>query len=164
MHIPPAFADTDLQALDALIARDPFATLVTVADGLPCATPLPVLYRRDGARIVIEGHWARANPQSQHRGPALLIVHGPHASVSPGWYPDKEAMARCRPGTTPPRTCMASCRSATRKRCWPIWWRGSANATSARSAATGATSASAKPIGASCAASSVSASKPSASN
>ncbi|UKE52320.1 FMN-binding negative transcriptional regulator [Xanthomonas translucens] len=95
MHIPPAFAETDLGALDALIARDPFATLVTVGDdGLPCATPLPVLYRRDGTRIVIEGHWARANPQARHRGPALLIVHGPHAYVSPGWYPDKEAMAR----------------------------------------------------------------------
>lgn len=94
MYVPPAFAETDLGALDALIARDPFATLVTVADGLPCATPLPVLYRRDGARIVIEGHWARANPQSRHAGPALLIVHGPQAYVSPGWYPDKEAMAR----------------------------------------------------------------------
>ncbi|NYF19624.1 transcriptional regulator [Xanthomonas sp. JAI131] len=94
MHVPPAFAETDLGALDALIARDPFVTLVTVADGLPCATPLPVLYRRDGTRIVIEGHWARANPQSRHAGPALLIVHGPQAYVSPGWYPDKEAMAR----------------------------------------------------------------------
>lgn len=94
MHVPPAFAETDLGALDALIARDPFVTLVTVADGLPCATPLPVLYRRDGTRIVIEGHWARANPQSRHAGPALLIVHGPHAYVSPGWYPDKEPMAR----------------------------------------------------------------------
>ena len=94
MHVAPAFAATDLGALDALIARNPFATLVTVADGLPCATPLPVLYRRDGARIVIEGHWARANPQSGHTGPALLIVHGPHAYVSPGWYPDKDALAR----------------------------------------------------------------------
>lgn len=94
MYVPSAFAETDLGALDALIARDPFATLVTVADGLPCATPLPVLYRRDGTRIVIEGHWARANPQSRHAGPALLIVHGPQAYVSPSWYPDKEAMAR----------------------------------------------------------------------
>ncbi|XQA61171.1 FMN-binding negative transcriptional regulator [Xanthomonas sacchari] len=94
MHVPPAFAEHDLGALDALIADHPFATLVTVADGLPCATPLPVLYRRDGERILVEGHWSRANPQARHAGPALLIVHGPHAYVSPGWYPDKEAMAR----------------------------------------------------------------------
>lgn len=94
MHVAPAFAEHDLGALDALIADHPFATLVTVADGLPCATPLPVLYRRDGERILVEGHWSRANPQARHAGPALLIVHGPHAYVSPGWYPDKEAMAR----------------------------------------------------------------------
>lgn len=94
MHVPTAFAEHDLGALDALIADHPFATLVTVADGLPCATPLPVLYRRDGERILVEGHWSRANPQARHAGPALLIVHGPHAYVSPGWYPDKEAMAR----------------------------------------------------------------------
>ncbi|CBA16237.1 FMN-binding negative transcriptional regulator [Xanthomonas albilineans] len=94
MHIPPAFAETDLRALDQLIARAPFITLVTIADGLHCATPLPALYRRDGARIVIEGHWASVNPQAWHRGPALLIVHGPHAYVSPGWYPDKETMKR----------------------------------------------------------------------
>ncbi|MCW0457675.1 FMN-binding negative transcriptional regulator [Xanthomonas sacchari] len=94
MHVAPAFAEHDLGALDALIADHPFATLVTVADGLPCATPLPVLYRRDGERILVEGHWSRANPQARHAGPALLIVHGPHAYVSPSWYPDKEAMAR----------------------------------------------------------------------
>ncbi|AJC44929.1 FMN-binding negative transcriptional regulator [Xanthomonas sacchari] len=94
MHVPTAFAEHDLGALDALIADHPFATLVTVADGLPCATPLPVLYRRDGERILVEGHWSRANPQARHAGPALLIVHGPHAYVSPSWYPDKEAMAR----------------------------------------------------------------------
>ncbi|MEL4889926.1 FMN-binding negative transcriptional regulator [Xanthomonas protegens] len=94
MHVAPAFAEHDLGALDALIADHPFATLVTVADGLPCATPLPVLYRRDSERILVEGHWSRANPQARHAGPALLIVHGPHAYVSPGWYPDKETMAR----------------------------------------------------------------------
>ncbi|MDQ1092985.1 transcriptional regulator [Xanthomonas sacchari] len=94
MHVPPAFAESDLHALDALIAANPFATLVTVADGLPCATPLPVLYRRDGERILVEGHWSRANPQARHAGPALLLVHGPHAYVSPSWYPDKDAMAR----------------------------------------------------------------------
>jgi len=95
MYTPRAFAVDDLQALDALFARDAFVTLVTSApDGTPLASQLPVLYRRDGAALRIEGHWARPNPQAAHDGPALLIVHGPHAYVSPGWYPDKEAAAR----------------------------------------------------------------------
>lgn len=95
MYLPRHYAETDLQHLDGLITDDPFVTLVTTdAAGRPFATHLPVLYRRDGAQVLIEGHWARPNPQARHRGNALMIVHGPHAYVSPGWYPDKEAAAR----------------------------------------------------------------------
>lgn len=95
MYTPAAFAETDLEGLDWLLSRDPFATLVTCgADGLPLATHLPVLHSRGGARVVVEGHWARANPQATHAGPALLVVHGPHHYISPGWYPDKASMAR----------------------------------------------------------------------
>ena len=94
MYSPRAFTETDLTELDRLIARDAFITLVTVVDGLPFVSHLPVLYARDGERIVIEGHWARPNPQARHAGAALLIVHGPHAYLSPGWYADKEEAAR----------------------------------------------------------------------
>ncbi|HVK50349.1 MAG TPA: FMN-binding negative transcriptional regulator [Pseudoxanthomonas sp.] len=95
MYTPRAFAETDLTELDALIARDAFITLVTVgADGLPFVSHLPVLYGREGEQVWLEGHWARPNPQARHSGPALAIVHGPHAYVSPGWYADKEEAAR----------------------------------------------------------------------
>jgi len=94
VYVPSAFAETDLSALDGLIARDNFITLVTVADGLPIVSHLPVLYRRVGDAIELTGHWSRANPQSRHVGPALAIVHGPHAYVSPSWYPDKDSASR----------------------------------------------------------------------
>lgn len=95
MYLPRTFAETDLTQLDRLLQADPFITLVSMdADGAPFASQLPVLYRRDGDDILIEGHWARANPQSRHQGEVLLLVHGPHAYVSPAWYPDKEAEAR----------------------------------------------------------------------
>lgn len=94
MYRPRAFVETDLTALDRLAARDRFITLVTVRDGEPCVSHLPVLYRRDGERVVLIGHWARPNPQARHDGPALAIFHGPHAYVSPSWYPDKEEAAR----------------------------------------------------------------------
>ncbi|RPE81565.1 FMN-binding negative transcriptional regulator [Vulcaniibacterium tengchongense] len=94
MYLPRAFAENDLAALDALAARDSFVTLVTVRDGAPCVSHLPVLYRREGGQVALHGHWARPNPQALHAGPALAIFHGPHAYVSPGWYPDKEAAAR----------------------------------------------------------------------
>lgn len=94
MYLPRAFAETDLRALDALLAADNFVTLVTVAGNTPAVTHLPVLYARDGDRIELRGHFARSNPQARHAGRALAIVHGPHAYVSPAWYPDKEAQAR----------------------------------------------------------------------
>lgn len=95
MYTPRAFTETDLSRLDWLIAADPFVTLVSHnAAGAPFAAHLPVLYRRDGDDILIEGHWARLNPQASHEGTVLLIVHGPHAYVSAAWYPDKEQAAR----------------------------------------------------------------------
>lgn len=95
MYAPRAFVETDLAQLDALLAANPFVTLISIdAEGAPFVGHLPVLYARDGDRIRIEGHWARANPQAQHRGPMRMIVHGPSAYVSPGCYPDKEDAAR----------------------------------------------------------------------
>jgi transcriptional regulator len=94
MYVPRAYAEFDLAALDDLIARDNFITLITVRDSVPVTSHLPVLYRRDGDQVELRGHWAKPNPQSRHAGRALAIVHGPHAYVSPSWYPDKETAAR----------------------------------------------------------------------
>ncbi len=94
MHVPAAFIESDLSALDRLIAADSFITLLTVDDGTPQVSHLPVLYRRDGERVELRGHWARPNPQARHAGPAMAIVHGPNAYVSPSWYPDREAQSR----------------------------------------------------------------------
>ncbi|WP_133501560.1 FMN-binding negative transcriptional regulator [Cognatilysobacter terrigena] len=94
LYLPRAFDERDLARLDALAASHPFATLVTVDDGAPCVSHLPVLYRRDGDSIELRGHLARPNPQSRHRGRALAILQGPHAYVSPTWYTDKAEQAR----------------------------------------------------------------------
>lgn len=95
MFTPRAFAEHDLVWLDRLLERDPFVTLLTTgADGLPELTRLPVLYRRDGERIELRGHWARTNPQARDTGAAKVLVDGPHGYVSASWYPDKDSAAR----------------------------------------------------------------------
>ena len=96
MFLPRAFAETDLAALDRLLGAHPFVTCISPGAGgeLPQVTHLPVLYSRCGDAVLIEGHFARANPQASEARPMLLVVHGPHAYVSPGWYPDKESAAR----------------------------------------------------------------------
>ena len=94
MYLPASFIESDLAAFDALIERDNFITLITVRDDTPVVNHLPVLCQREGGRIELRGHWARPNPQAKHAGAATAIVHGPHAYVSPSWYPDKEEQAR----------------------------------------------------------------------
>jgi transcriptional regulator len=95
MYSPRAFQESDLAKLDALFAANPFVTLISTDEhGAPFVSHLPVLYARQGQHVEIEGHWARPNPQAKHSGPMLMIVHGPSAYVSPGWYPDKEQAAR----------------------------------------------------------------------
>lgn len=73
------------------------AQLVTVGtDGLPDATFLPVLW--EGDRLV--GHLARASAHWRRivdGAPALAIVTGPDAYVSPGWYASKAEHGRVVP-------------------------------------------------------------------
>ena len=90
MYVPAHFAETEPEALAAIMRASPFATLVTMLDGAPFATHLPLLHEADGSahgRIV--GHMARQNPHWRAfdgGGETLAIFHGPHAYVSPTWY------------------------------------------------------------------------------
>jgi len=90
MYIPDYFHETDLSRLDWLASHDAFGTLISVVDGAPAATQLPVLYRRHEQCVTLTGHWARPNPQWRNieTQRVLLILHGPHAYISPRWYTD----------------------------------------------------------------------------
>ena len=92
MYLPAHFKTDDLDRLDELAAHDPFATLVTIVDGEPFATHLPVMLERAHDRVMLRGHWARPNAQwkSAVGQRALCIIHGPHAYVSPNYYPDPD--------------------------------------------------------------------------
>ncbi len=89
MYTPAHFAADDGDALIARLARRGPAVLVTVdADGDPVGSHLPVLW--DAERKLVAGHIARANPQWRISGPrGLILLSGPQAYVSPGWYPSK---------------------------------------------------------------------------
>lgn len=94
MYTPKYFSETDLLELDRLVEWNSFATLITNVGGQTYVSHIPVLYERNEDHVVFRGHWARPNPQWQGDLNALLIIHGPNAYVSPGWYPDKEDSAR----------------------------------------------------------------------
>ena len=90
MYIPAAFRVSEEATILSFIERYDFSTIVTssASDGM-VATHVPVLVKRDGDRVVLQGHVARANEHWRSfdgRTQALAIFHGPHGYVSPTWY------------------------------------------------------------------------------
>ncbi len=97
MYVPRFNAVDDEAEIRAFVAAAASAELVTVAaDGFPVATLVPILWEDD--RVV--AHLARANPQWQDLAPdapALLVVGGAQAYVSPSWYAAKAEHGRVVP-------------------------------------------------------------------
>lgn len=90
MYQPLHFLESDVDRITRLMQSHSFATVVTHDGVAPYATHLPVLHRtEDGTHGTLVTHMARANPQWRHFADGrevLVIFHGPHAYVSPGWY------------------------------------------------------------------------------
>jgi transcriptional regulator len=97
MYVPVFNAWDDPAQIRALVTKVGAAELITVgADGYPLSTLLPVVW--DGDRLLL--HLARANPHWRSIGedaPALAVVTGPQAYVSPAWYATKLEHGRVVP-------------------------------------------------------------------
>src|SRR5579863_890712 len=90
MYIPKAFREEDIGVLHAFMQGNNFAILVTIQDGVPLATHLPlILDPEKGTYGTLRGHMARANTQWRtfdESKEVLVIFPGPHAYISPSWY------------------------------------------------------------------------------
>ena len=95
MYVPDHFREDRPQVLQDAMRRIGFATLVT--EGLE-ANHLPMLLQECDGGHVLRGHVARANPVwKKGEGEALAIFLGPHAYVSPNWYPSKAETGKAVP-------------------------------------------------------------------
>ena len=95
MYVPPAFAMTDEAAMQAVMAANSFATVVSAGKQGLMATHVPVLIDpARGPRGTIVLHLARANPhwQDLQEVEAMVLFQGPHAYVSPRWYASDAAV------------------------------------------------------------------------
>ena len=88
MYIPKHFEIKEVAWAGAFMDEHRFATLVTIRDGEPFATHLPLVYDPEPEPYgMLRGHVARANPHWESFGALqLAIFTGPHAYVSPTWY------------------------------------------------------------------------------
>lgn len=93
----PHFNRMDDADVAAFLDRIGSAEVVTTdPDGYPVATLMPFV--REGDRLLL--HMARANPHwrsIEGAVPALAIVAGPQAYVSPSWYASKAEHGRVVP-------------------------------------------------------------------
>ncbi len=97
MYVPHFNALDDTEEIRRLVDAVGSAELVTTGDdGYPRATLLPVIWEDD--RLVL--HMAKANDHWRSLGsgsPALALVTGPQAYVSPAWYAAKAEHGRVVP-------------------------------------------------------------------
>jgi transcriptional regulator len=100
MYVPIHFREERHDVMLEAMRAHPLATIVSHgADGM-IGSHLPLVAKHEGADIVLEGHFARANPHCaviESGAPTLVIFQGPAAYVSPGWYPSKKEHGKAVP-------------------------------------------------------------------
>jgi transcriptional regulator len=101
MYLPRHFQENRVDAVATIIRDHPLATLVSLAgDGL-LATHLPMLWDPEPAPFgTLTGHVARPNPYGRvmpSHVDSLAIFTGPHAYISPSWYPSKREHGKVVP-------------------------------------------------------------------
>lgn len=95
MYIPEFNRLKDTAVALGFMRANPFAIVVSTAEGLPFATHIPVLVSETPGGILLRGHVARANPHwkmLEQERETLAIFHGPHAYISPRLYGSSESV------------------------------------------------------------------------
>jgi transcriptional regulator len=99
MYIPAHFSP-DEALVGELLHQHGAADLITVTPSGLVATLLPFIYVPEAGPLgTLHGHLARNNTQWQLpvSGEALVIVRGPDAYITPGWYTSKAEHGRVVP-------------------------------------------------------------------
>ncbi|HTC29822.1 MAG TPA: FMN-binding negative transcriptional regulator [Candidatus Acidoferrum sp.] len=95
---PPHVRADDRAPLLALIATHPLATFITVPNGEPVITYVPMLAREADGVLYLEGHIARANNQWQGGdGTSVALFRVADHYISPTWYATKAQTGRVVP-------------------------------------------------------------------
>jgi transcriptional regulator len=90
MYIPRRYEEKDTEKIHAFIRENSFGILVSVNDGLPVGTHIPLRLEKNAeGQDILMGHISKGNEQKytlEDDARVLVIFPGPHAYVSPRWY------------------------------------------------------------------------------
>lgn len=96
MYTPSHFVEERLVVLHRWMRENSFATLVSVVDGAPFATHLPVLLDAPRGEFgTLRAHMAKANPHWRAfagEAETLVVFQGPHGYITPSWYESTQAV------------------------------------------------------------------------
>lgn len=88
MYNPTKFKSTDINEAFDFMFKNPFATVISITDGKPFVSHLPLTPSKVNDEIELIGHLAKANlhwkllPHST----TTVIFQGPHTYITPKWY------------------------------------------------------------------------------
>ncbi|NYT61467.1 FMN-binding negative transcriptional regulator [Alcaligenaceae bacterium] len=94
MYTPSAFELTDFNLQQQVIHNYPLGTLIAQGASGLAATHLPFLFDSIGGQQsgLLQAHIAKTNTEFSlfpDNTPVLAVFQGPHAYISPSWYPTK---------------------------------------------------------------------------
>jgi transcriptional regulator len=95
LYIPEFNRIEDRATTVAFVKANPFAILISPSGKGPVASHLPLLLEERGDKLVLRGHFAKANHLwsiIEHEEESLVIFHGPHAYISPSLYETRESV------------------------------------------------------------------------
>lgn len=94
MYRPTAFQEDNVDKLVSFMRTNSFATLVSIVDGVPCASHIPLVVTLQEDVVKLSGHLAKQNPQWQafDTAESLAIFTGAHAYISPTLYEKHESV------------------------------------------------------------------------
>ncbi len=88
MFVPKMFEFDDKSEQIAFMKRYSFATIITNKGDIPIATQLPLIIEERANSLILSGHFAKANEQTNYieQNSSLIIFAEPHAYISPTHY------------------------------------------------------------------------------
>lgn len=92
MYNPQKYKSSEIQEAFDLMDKNPFATILTVMNGEPFVSHLPITPKKTEDSIELIGHLARANPQWRFfaQSTVTVIFQGPHTYITPKWYVEND--------------------------------------------------------------------------
>lgn len=90
MYIPRRYEEKDKEKIYSFIKENSFGILISVTEGTPAGTHIPLLLEKDAeGNDILMGHISKGNEQKYaltDGAKVLVIFPGPHAYISPRWY------------------------------------------------------------------------------